>query len=368
MTHATRSADWYVKPVDAFRVLLCLYVIVFHAHLQSFNAYRFAALSQGIAAVNVFFVISGFGLMTSFLRGGGEFTGGFRAYAARRALRLLPLYYVCLLLSAASVLLFSIPYDPSLLSPGTVLAHVLLVQNYLPEGAYAINSTYWFVAVEAQLYVLFPFLALSWKRFGAVPTALGVVSVAGALWLLFNGGTLFARPQLPLVFLMGMGAASLVSSARQASSEASRTVSRWSLATMAASSVVFAWAYAHRAGDVGLPFAALARDLSSGAFGAAAIVWASLSGARSPARSALEHRAFAVLAPLMYAAYMAHDVLLRYVTVSLQHAGLDFGFPLFASVLAIGLPVVAVASVALHAALEKPLLRMRRPDAPERVV
>jgi peptidoglycan/LPS O-acetylase OafA/YrhL len=353
---AIESPSWYVKPVDALRVLLCLYIIVFHAHLQAFGSYRFAALSQGIAAVNVFFVISGYGLMSSFLRHGG-FPGGIRAYFLRRAARLLPLYYACLALSFLSVWLFSIPRSFADLSPQAVLGHALLVQNFMSDDySYAINSTYWFVAVEAQLYVLFPFLALLWRRHGAIPALLSGISAFAVLWILFSGGTLFARPQFIVLLLLGMLAAAIVARARIRPANA-RLSGSLALAVLFFCCCAFLWAYLHRMDDVGLPFVMLVRDLSSGLGGAAALVVLSVPG-RDALRTFLSHPLFGRLAPLSYAAYLSHDILLRYTheilvgRFGLSHAALFF------AMVAVAVPVIAAVSWLLHALIERPFLRV----------
>ncbi len=354
----SETPSWYVKPIDALRVLLCLYIILFHAHLQAFGAYRFATLSQGIAAVNVFFVISGYGLMSSFLRHGG-FPGGIGRYAARRAARLLPLYYACLGLSLLSVWLFSIPRSPADLTSQALLGHVFLVQNFMHDDySYAINSTYWFVAVEAQLYLLFPFLALLWKRRGAVPALLAGVSAFAVSWILSSGGTLFARPQFILLLLLGMLAAAIVARARIRPMYA-RLPGSLALAVLFLCCCAFVWAYLHRADDTGLPFIALVRDLSSGLGGAAALVVFSVPG-RDALRKVFSHPLFIILAPYTYAAYLTHDIVLRYVhgfvtsRLDLSHGAL------FVVMVSIALPLIAIVSWIVHAVVERPFLRVAR--------
>lgn len=350
------ASSWYVKPVDALRVALCLYVIVFHAHLQAYGAYRYANLSQGIAAVNVFFVISGYGLMSSFLHNGG-FDGGIARYAARRAARLLPLYYVCLGLSLLSVWLFSVPLSPADLTPFTVLSHALLFQNFLRDDvSYAINSTYWFVALQAQLYVLFAFLAYAWKRRGAVPSTLSCICAFGIAWILSDGGTLFARPQLALLLLFGMIATAIVARARIRPRYA-RLPGSLALAVFFVSCCAFAWAHVNRAADTGLPFVTLIRDLASGVGAAAALVVLSVPG-RDAVRSFLSHSAFGALAPYAYAAYLSHDIVLRHVH-GLLTSRTDFSYgALFPSMLVLAFPVIAVVSWVLHVLVERPFLRL----------
>jgi peptidoglycan/LPS O-acetylase OafA/YrhL len=352
------TPTWYVRPVDALRVVLCLYIVAFHAHLQAYGEYRFATLSQGIAAVNIFFVISGYGLMSSFLRHGG-FPGGLGAYFARRATRLLPLYYACLGLSLLSVWFFSIPRAAADLTPLSVLGHVFLFQNFLHDDySYAINSTYWFVAVEAQLYILFPLLALFWKRRGAIPAVLLGVSFFGVAWLLSNGGTLFARPQFILMLLMGMIAAAIVARAKIRPVDA-RLPGSLALAVIFLSCCAFLWAFFHRADGTGLPFVALVRDLSSALGGAAGLVVLSVPG-RDALRRLLGHPMFGVMAPYAYAIYLSHDILLRYIQIIVSSRfGLSHG-GLFIAMVIVAVPVVGTASWLLHRLVERPFLLPRK--------
>lgn len=353
-----QAPSWYVKPVDALRVALCIYIVIFHAHLQAFGAYRYATLSQGIAAVNIFFVISGYGLMSSFLRHGG-FPGGLGVYFMRRAARLLPLYYACLVLSLLSVWFLSVPRAAADLTPLALLGHVFLFQNFLHDDySYAINSTYWFVAVEAQLYLAFPFFAFIWKSRGAVPAVLLGVCFFAVSWLLSGGGTLFARPQFILLLLFGMIAAAIVAKSRIRPMDA-RLPGSLALVVIFLSCCAFLWAYLHRADDIGLPFVALVRDLSSGLGGAAALVVLSVPG-RDMLRRVLSHPAFGVMAPFAYAAYLSHDILLRYIHgIMTSQFGLSHG-GLFVAMVAVAFPLVAAVSWLLHVLVERPFLRAIR--------
>jgi peptidoglycan/LPS O-acetylase OafA/YrhL len=221
--------------------------------------------------------------------------------------------------------------------------------------SYAINSTYWFVAVEAQLYLAFPVFAAVWKRHGGIPALLLGVSVFAVAWLLAGGGTLFARPQLLLVFLLGMAAARVVSHANVRPKSA-RLSGSASLAVIFVASCAFVWAYLNAGRDEGgLPIAALVRDLSSGTVAAAALIVLSVPG-REFLKRPLSARVFALLAPYAYAAYLAHDIFLRFLkTFLVAEFGLSRG-PLFLAMLAAALPVVGAAAWLLHRFAERPFL------------
>src|SRR5581483_5580771 len=91
-----------------------VYVVLFHAGVgfTSSALPRAAltlrrALSYGHDAVAVFIVLSGYCLMLPVVRGGGELAGGFAGYISRRARRILPPYYVTLVVSL--LLIWSVP-------------------------------------------------------------------------------------------------------------------------------------------------------------------------------------------------------------------------------------------------------------------
>ncbi|MFZ4509050.1 MAG: acyltransferase family protein [Fimbriimonas sp.] len=147
----------------------------------------------GHLAVASFLVISGFCLQLSlFGRGDGELRD-VRSFFRRRALRILPPYYACLVLSLIvcatvtvryPVLPFS-QYVP--VTPESLVAHVLLVHNFNPAWMYKINGVLWSIAIEAQMYLLFP--------------AMSRITHWGARWgllvlcLLISGSVLMLVPE-----------------------------------------------------------------------------------------------------------------------------------------------------------------------------
>src|SRR5258708_1326473 len=83
--HTGGGADGRVPELDAVRGLAAVVIGVYHS-----NQARFA---WGWAAVDLFFVLSGFLIPSIVLRSGG--TSGFLPrFYARRALRIWPIYYL----------------------------------------------------------------------------------------------------------------------------------------------------------------------------------------------------------------------------------------------------------------------------------
>lgn len=101
--------------------------------------------SLGTIGVDIFFVLSGF-LITSLLIRDRESPAFYRDFYWKRALRILPLYFVCLL----GVLLF-IPH-----SRGYVLLAALFVANFTNLLHIEVAGPFWSLAIEEHFYLLWP--------------------------------------------------------------------------------------------------------------------------------------------------------------------------------------------------------------------
>jgi peptidoglycan/LPS O-acetylase OafA/YrhL len=97
-------------------------------------------------------------------------------FARRRAWRILPTYYVSLALGLVVTVglgRFLTAPSPSLstygpVTPAGVLAHLGLFHNLAPQWTHQINPPLWSIAIEVQLYLLFPLLAwaaIRWRPY-----------------------------------------------------------------------------------------------------------------------------------------------------------------------------------------------------------
>lgn len=175
--------------LESARAVAALAVLAGHVwgglHGYGLGAYgsfwRRLLLSGGLG-VFVFFALSGFLLFSPFVRrafGTGERTD-LRAYARNRALRILPLYYV------AVVVLMVLSQDGG--TPTLWWRHLLFVQSLWADSLNAVDGPLWSVAVEIQFYALLPFLALALAR-----AARGSLAVAAALLLALGALSALAR-------------------------------------------------------------------------------------------------------------------------------------------------------------------------------
>ncbi len=174
------------RALDGLRGLAVLLVFIFHygGGLQSGNLLLRALgyLTQaGWTGVVLFFALSGF-LITGSLWDSFEQPHWLRNFYARRALRILPLYYTvvlaCTLLSMARGATF---VD---LKPFALFAFFLQDLPFLSDWALRLNPSplplyhLWTLAVEEQFYLIWPLLLLTVRnRRGAMRLSLCIFAV-----------------------------------------------------------------------------------------------------------------------------------------------------------------------------------------------
>lgn len=212
--------------MDGIRALAASYVVLFHAVLgfagnDLSGRWRLlrGAFGFGHEAVAVFIVLSGYCLMLPVVRGDGyALRGTLGSFFRRRARRILPPYFATLALSLLAIALFpplrhdgsGTIWDDSLpaFEPRALLAHLVLLHNWLPDLAYRINGPLWSVASEWQIYFFFPLLLLPlWRRGGSWLTLGGAALVGYAPLLIARAPSMAAIPWYLFLFTLGMAAA-----------------------------------------------------------------------------------------------------------------------------------------------------------------
>jgi len=174
--------------LDGVRGLAALFVVVNHVFLRAFPGYPVdkapfwaAWFIYGRFAVVVFIVLSGFSLALSPARHGWRLDGVSR-FARRRAWRILPPYWAALVFSLAVAWLLVRPPGQGVPGSSSVIVNGLLVQNLV--AAPSPNRAFWSIAVEAQLYILFPLLLLMVRRRGAIVMVTAVTLVVAMVGIL----------------------------------------------------------------------------------------------------------------------------------------------------------------------------------------
>ena len=121
--------------------------------------------SAGWAGVGVFYVLSGFllwGVFDNWAARRSD-TLRLRQFTERRALRILPPYYAQVALLALLGLVTTWVEPPGW---KTLAYHLTLTHGFSYDHFQAVNNVWWTLSIEAQFYVLLPFLALAVRRFG----------------------------------------------------------------------------------------------------------------------------------------------------------------------------------------------------------
>lgn len=169
-------------------------------------------------AVVVFIVLSGFCLaLPTFKRSDNLSRGAIRRFYLRRAFRILPPYLIVLLVSfflARTVLSepHDVLWDASL--PATVkslITHALLIHNLTGDNT-RISYPLWSIAVECQIYLLFPITLLIVSRIGPIGTTLVSAAILFPLTYSLRHYSLYdLKPHFLVFFCLGLTAAYFVS-------------------------------------------------------------------------------------------------------------------------------------------------------------
>lgn len=327
-------------------------VDVFHSSAEHLLLWPFRFGQQ---MVWLFILLSGFALQWSederVVRGFGRTPP--RVYAARRMWRILPTYYAALAVGlTVVVLLRGTVADPLpqvhtyRLTTGGVLAHVALVHNLSDGWLFQTNVPLWSIALEAQLYVLFPLLSTGVGRRLPLPVAAGVL-VVGAVTLdhvtrlpLFGLATWFfagsvlarlvRRRRLPWRSLLGVAAGCILTGLTLLHVIPGRVMTAlWMLG-----------------------FACLV----------AALTEAPVRGWNFPT-----YRPVMWLGHRSYSLYAVHFPVLLLIWAALSRGDLSRA-PAVIAMLAVGVPASVAAAHALHLLVERPSLAVVRGQKPRRQV
>jgi peptidoglycan/LPS O-acetylase OafA/YrhL len=184
------------------RLLLALMVVLGHFKLLSGTPFPAFPFNLADAAVDSFFVVSGF-----LIAGSYERCHGLWSFYVRRAFRLYPMYF-CVVVLQAAIMLALLPGGPFSEPRATLnyLAANLLLANFLQydiggvlAGLYnpGINPSLWTLKIEIGFYLMVPLIYGATRRWGWPTLALlFVASVAYSIVTLRIGDIRLAR-QLP---------------------------------------------------------------------------------------------------------------------------------------------------------------------------
>ncbi|HEY0495131.1 MAG TPA: acyltransferase [Kutzneria sp.] len=205
--------------LDGIRGLAALFVVLHHSYLMAFPGFPethapawTGFLLYGHFAVVVFIVLSGFSLAVSPARNGWRLDS-LAKFARRRAWRILPPYWPALLFSLLIAWTLAPQPGEGVPTGKSVLLYGFLLQDVF--GSPSPNGAFWSIAVEAQLYFVFPLMLLALRRAGAavmLGVTTGIVVFIGLLAPHVSVVDAFMRftPQFAALFAAGVVAAGIV--------------------------------------------------------------------------------------------------------------------------------------------------------------
>jgi peptidoglycan/LPS O-acetylase OafA/YrhL len=152
-------------------------------------------LQFGHLGVAVFFVISGLCIQLSWRKCAGE---PWAAFFHRRFFRIYPPYFLVMCVFA-----FMPPFSVWPVNWLEWVTHLFMVHNLKPEWAWGINSSFWSIAVEWQLYLVFPILVLLKKKWnwGVTLVVLGCMETGLRLWQAIGDAHIQTGPWFVLTML-----------------------------------------------------------------------------------------------------------------------------------------------------------------------
>lgn len=341
--------------LDPLRAVAALCIVVTHtAAFSNFNSLNFvgawtARLDCGVA---IFFVLSGFLLYRPFVaaRLHGRNGPSVRRYARRRVLRIIPAYWVALIVLGLTV--------PQYLSTPVFNSHwwatFFLIQSWSSSTIVDGISVAWSLSVEAAFYVLLPFYAWAMRRASLRLELILLVTtgVLAAIIRVFPDGVY--QNTLPGMWAWFAGGLSLAVLSAHGSLGFVRTHAYLFWAGAFACLTIAAWA-------VGLP-RTLGGEYSDGARFAEHLLYLGVAlclVAPATVRSwlpVLSSRVLAWLGLVSYGIFLYHQV---FVGAFLSTHRAPFGFVVYT--LAVSAATIACAALSYYL-VERPLLRFKEPQ------
>jgi peptidoglycan/LPS O-acetylase OafA/YrhL len=353
----------WLAGLDGVRGLAALFVVVNHVFLRAFPGYPVDRAPfwagwfiYGRFAVVVFIVLSGFSLALSPARHGWRLDG-VSGFALRRARRILPAYWAALVFSLAVAWLVVPQPGQGAPDAKSVFVNGLLVQNLV--GAPSPNRSFWSIAVEAQLYVLFPLLLLMVRRWSAIVMATTVTLVVAAIGIVgphvahLDVFVIQSPPDLAALFAVGVLAAGIVGAS------GARRSWPWAGLALAAAAPVLATIWWR--GSVWTLDHLFWVDLALGP-AVACLLAALASGHARPLLRLLDTRPLRSLGASSYSLYLTHGPIVVVVYEQLVAGRIRQGVPAFVVTLALAVPLTIVFARVFASVFETPFRQRPRAE------
>ncbi|MFC1845237.1 acyltransferase family protein [Thermodesulfobacteriota bacterium] len=160
------------SPLSLFRFLAVVTVVFIHYGNKIENFYMFPNnITRGGSIITFFFILSGFGLFGGYQKQGGI---NLRQFFIKRTIRILPFYYLALLMMALILLISQRFYFTEF------FLSLFCIQSWFPGYQHSINPPGWFVADLLFFYCLFPVIFFLIKKLA--PSARKLLFSSILLW------------------------------------------------------------------------------------------------------------------------------------------------------------------------------------------
>ncbi len=349
--------------IEGMRGIAALYVVLCHfasmADPRAFlhkpsNAPEWlqtlmAPLWNGHLAVAAFIAISGFCLQMSLFNGRDGKVDNLARFFVRRARRILPPYYACLILSlvvcaTVTTKQVGMPFEQYVpVTSESLWAHLLLIHNLSPAWMYKINGVLWSISAEAQLYLLFPILVWMVARLGRNLSVLLTGAAAYAVLQMFPT-SMKLYPWYLALFTLGIAAAHFAY--RPNLQIGVKPGPALFLGVM-----TFTACIASIGADQPMPLA----DGLIG-FSCACFMYAGTVDPRNPFAVVMGLKPVAWLGAISYSLYLMHHPIEQIVYV-LRPSGVQGEVAVFEYLFFVGLPVILAGCAAFWYCFERPFIR-----------
>ena len=339
--------------LDGLRAVLALYIVLHHTmQLGTGLPHTLSWLGHGQEVVALFMTVSGFCLALP-MASRGQWVLDVRAFYRRRARRILPPYYaalaIALFVRAGFAVLGPFRDRVEVFSMSSVWSHLFLIQNWSPRFMYTLDGPLWSIALECQIYLLFPVLVLLRRRWG-VAGMLGVSLVASLM--AFRLLHALGQMQFLLFFALGVLSAQLAFATRR----------QWVSVGLVFLAVV---------GCFLVPHASIPERETFTSMAGAGMVALLCQSPRNLLRRVLEWKPLAWLGTFSYSIYLLHALVLGPVFYWIRDRQADFSTHLDATFL-LAMSATCVLAVAcsygFHTLFERPFMSNKRKQTEQRLV
>lgn len=204
-----------IDAAQIMRAVAALLVVLLHAEHEIGELARRAApiivpFNLGIG-VDIFFVISGFIMVVS-TQGAGQSAAAAGQFLLKRAIRILPLYWLFTVAMIAAMLILPRAFSNASLDPRHIALSFLLLPHEHP-AAHTLEPALrvgWTLIYEMFFYALFALSLLAPRRIGLVGVVAALVGLTvGGMVLKLDGLAGFYTSSIILEFVYGIGLALL---------------------------------------------------------------------------------------------------------------------------------------------------------------